>query len=102
MDDGGLTGWQLLTLAILNLANRGSGKGAILGDIGVRRAMEAIADQDDALLVSESALHDPYIAEAAAAIASTALPNEELELTEEMMAHLANVLTVQRGFADDA
>jgi hypothetical protein len=51
--------------------------------------MESVADLDDALLLSED-VQDPYVAEVAAAIASAALPNEEL--SDEMMANLARVL----------
>jgi hypothetical protein len=53
--------------------------------------MEAIADMDDALLLHENQ-QDPYVAEAAAMIASAALPHKELELTDEVMANLAGVV----------
>src|SRR5262249_14465399 len=90
--DDGLSAWQVLVLAILNATNRGRGTGALYGDVAGRRAMEAVEGLDDALLVSENVSHDPYVAEAAAKIASEALPNEDLQLTDEMMADLARVL----------
>lgn len=54
--------------------------------------MEAVYDLDDALLVREDVLGAPYISEAAAKIASEALPNEELRLTDEGMVRFARVI----------
>jgi hypothetical protein len=83
--------WTVVALSILSASGLGWGKGGTLGGVTVRRAMAAVADLDDTLLLAES-VQDPYVAEAAAAIASAALPNQELELTEEMMANLAGVV----------
>jgi hypothetical protein len=86
-----LCAWQVVTLAVLAATDRGVGKGAYLGDISVRRAMESVADLDDALLLAESD-QSLYMAEATAAIANSALPNEELLLSEELFDNLARVL----------
>jgi hypothetical protein len=86
-----INAWVLVGLTILNAAGRGRGTGSYLGDICVRRTMESMKDLDDALLLGET-LQDAYVAEATAAIANQALPNEELQLTDELVARLARVL----------
>jgi hypothetical protein len=88
--DGKLSPWTVMALCILSAANRGRGKGHYAGDVAVRRAMDAIADQDDAILLRE-ADQDPYVAEAVAAIASAALPDVD-RLSPEVYESLARVL----------
>jgi hypothetical protein len=90
-NNDGFSAWTVVALSILAATNRGRGQGAYLGDIAVRRSIEVVADLDDVLLLAEPD-QDPYVAETAAAIASAALPSEELELSDEMMANLARVL----------
>jgi len=50
----GFSAWTVVALSILAATNRGRGEGAYLGDIAVRRAMESVADLDDALLLAEA------------------------------------------------
>jgi hypothetical protein len=90
-EDGSLSGWTVVALAILAGSGMGRGghKGHYLGNVAVRKAMEAVAGMDDALLLGED-VQDPYVAEAAATIASEALPNGEL--SPEVYDNLARVL----------
>jgi hypothetical protein len=88
--DETFSAWTVVALSILSATNRGRGQGAYLGDVAVRRAMESVADLDDAILLRE-ADQDPYVAEAVAAIASAALPDVD-RLSPEVYESLARVL----------
>jgi hypothetical protein len=85
--------WQLVGLAILAGALRDlREKNSIPGRSAVIKAMEGLAQQDDALLLSEDQ-QDMHTAERAAAeIAHCALPAGDTSLSPETYARLAQVV----------
>jgi hypothetical protein len=71
--------WQLAALCVLSAHHEEVRKrGSYIGRSAILRAMEAVADHDDALLVTEQVHGDLHVGETAAKIASEALPDEDL------------------------
>lgn len=85
------SGWQTVALALIGGAFRDArDRYQYLGVTAVRTQVSALAELDDAELLSEN-LQDPYTAEGGAALASASVL--DVEMSEETAERLAEVLS---------